>query len=116
MLNAAEPTVALDRKTTTSLAYPLSHVNIQLSLVCWYHLFTMCIPTNIYGSVAFPVLMPIDMENPLIIETYWIDNIVFLNYWTHKYHISECAVDHCRVGDIRWPRLLYINSFIGIRR
>ena len=45
----------------------LTHVNSQLSslsLVCWYHLFTLYIRPNIIGSVAFQVLLPIDLENP----------------------------------------------------
>ena len=40
----------------------------HLWLFCWYRSFTMCIRTYIYGSVAFPVLLPIDIENR---QNYW---------------------------------------------
>ena len=42
--------------------------------ICWYCSFAMCIPVrnNIHGSVAFPVLLPIDKENP---HHYW--NVVY---------------------------------------
>ena len=40
----------------------------------------MCICTNIYGSVAFPVLLLNDIEHLIIIETWCIDNIDFLAY------------------------------------
>ena len=48
----------------------------------WYCSFAMCIPvrTNIHGSVAFPVLLPIDIENP---HHYWVCRV-----W--------------QLGDIRW--------------
>ena len=44
----------------------------HLWLFCWYCSFAMCIPvrTNIHGSVAFPVLLPIDKRKiHIIIET-----------------------------------------------
>ena len=43
----------------------------HLWVFCWYCSFAMCIPvrTNTHGSVAFPVLLPIDKENYIIIET-----------------------------------------------
>ena len=46
----------------------------HLWLFCWYCSFAMCIPvrTNIHGSVAFPVLLQIDKENP---HHYW--NVVY---------------------------------------
>ena len=41
-------------------------------MFCWYRSFTMCIRTNIYDSVVFPVLLPIDIENH---NHYW--NVVY---------------------------------------
>ena len=32
-------------------------------LFCWYHSFTVCIHSHIHGSVAFQVLLPIDIRN-----------------------------------------------------
>ena len=40
----------------------------HLWLFCWCRSFAMCICTNIHGSVAFPVLLPIDIEN---LHHYW---------------------------------------------
>ena len=67
---------------TSSIPVPLQSLEAQLStcqvfhlwLFCWYCSFAMCIPvrTNIHGSVAFPVLLPIDKENP---HHYW--NVVY---------------------------------------
>ena len=66
-----------DLKTSSLYRY-LSKVwkpNCQvfyLWLFCWYCSFAMCIPvrTNIHGSVAFPVLLPIDKRKiHIIIET-----------------------------------------------
>ena len=46
----------------------------HLWLFCWYCSFAMCIPvlTNIHGSAASPVLLPINKENP---HHYW--NVVY---------------------------------------
>ena len=44
----------------------------HLWLFCWYRSFAMCIRTDIHGSVAFPGLLPIDIENP---HHYW--NVVY---------------------------------------
>ena len=44
----------------------------HLWLFCWYCSFVMCIRTKIHGLVAFPVLLPIDIENP---HHYW--NVVY---------------------------------------
>ena len=48
---------------------PNCHV-FHFWLFCWYCSFAMCIPVrnNIHGSVAFPVLLPFDIENP---HHYW---------------------------------------------
>ena len=58
-----------------SLEAQLSSLSpVHLWLFCWYCSSAMCIPvrTNIHGSVAFPVLLPIDKENP---HHYW--NVVY---------------------------------------
>ena len=77
-----------DLKTSSLYRY-LSKVwkpNCQvfhLWLFCWYCSFAMCIPvrTNIHGSVAFPVLLPIDKRKiHIIIETKCIDKVDFLGY------------------------------------
>ena len=44
----------------------------HLWLFCWYRSFAMCIRTDIHASVTFPVLLPIDIENP---HHYW--NVVY---------------------------------------
>ena len=40
----------------------------HLWLFSWYSSFAICIHTNIHGLVAFPVLLPIDIEN---LHHYW---------------------------------------------
>ena len=42
----------------------------HLWLFCWYRSFVICIWTSIHGSVAVPVLLPIDIENS---HHYWND-------------------------------------------
>ena len=77
---------------TWKLAQNLSDVwkpNSQvchLWLFCWYCLFAMCIRTNIHGSVAFPVLLPIDIENP------------------HHYGTNNCWFPLAR----KWPKWKWI--------
>ena len=52
-----------------SLEAWLSSLSLVLWLFSWYSSFAMCIRTNIQDSVAFPVLLPSDIEDP---HHYWI--------------------------------------------
>ena len=82
VVNLVEKMVSLwNSPVIWKLAQYLSNIwkpNCQvchLWLFCWYCSFAMCIPvrTNIHGSVAFPALLPIHIENP---HHYW--NVVYL--------------------------------------
>ena len=67
-------------------------LNCQVCHLC-YH--TIHIRTNIYCSVIFPVLLPINIENP---HNWW--KLVYLWYQflsllNSQYRISECAAHPC---------------------
>ena len=55
-----------------SLEAWLSSLSLVLWLFSWYRSFAMCIRTNIQDSVAFPVMLPIDIEDA---QRYW--NVVY---------------------------------------
>ena len=60
-------------RSPMSLEAWLSSLSLVLWwLFSWYRLFAMCICTNIQDSVAFPVMLPIDIEDA---HHYW--NIVY---------------------------------------
>ena len=55
-----------------SLETWLSSLSLVLVLFSWYRSFPTCFCTNIHDSVAYSVLLPIDIEDP---HHYW--NVVY---------------------------------------
>ena len=111
-----ELSIGSDLKTSSWLLrchWKLSFQVRHMWLFCWHRSFTMSIRTGMYGSVEFPVLLPIDIQNP---HHYW--NVVCRQHWFRKYLSAECAVHPCRVGDIKWgctmdiPRCLLLIDIL----